>query len=368
MEKRALFLCNTVYQCFIAFFLKNGLLSNVKSDIIISDHINNSRQLYSRIKESGLFDKAYHIESYKLDRHLERFNPALHSKIFRQVFPSPLLKKYIILTEVYDEFYTSNLCCTAKLIFGKLSARNKDLKLHIFEDGYATYTELMEAYLNEIKITDKMRLLKLFSGIIYPLERLNSFYLMEPDLISWRCKYPVLKIPKPDYTKTEIKNTINSIFNYQKNEQYKKYIFLEESFFCEGIDIGDVKIVESIAEIVGKENIFVKLHPRNRVNRFAPLGYATNKDMGMAWEVVAMNEDFSNAVFITISSGAALTPKVLLGSKHKVIMLYKCTKVKSPYLKPSTEVYFEKIKALFEDSITILKDLSGLGDEIKRLG
>ena len=38
-------------------------------------------------------------------------------------------------------------------------------------------------------------------------------------------------------------------------------LFFEESYPCDGVEIGDVALMDRVAELVGKENIFVKIHP-----------------------------------------------------------------------------------------------------------
>jgi hypothetical protein len=105
----------------------------------------------------------------------------------------------------------------------------------------------------------------------------------------------------------------------------KKYIFFEDGYidWDEGEDI---RIVQELASVVGKENIMVRIHPRNPRNRFAELGYKTNQDTSIPWEILAMNIDIQDKVLITMYSQSVLTPDILLGKKAKSLILCKLEK------------------------------------------
>ena len=96
-------------------------------------------------------------------------------------------------------------------------------------------------------------------------------------------------------------------------------VFFEESYPCDGVDIGDVALLDRVAKLVGKENVLVKTHPRNQVNRFALAGYRTNQDPSVPWELVALNHSFAGTVFLTVGSSAATNPWCVLGIPAKAV-------------------------------------------------
>ena len=112
----------------------------------------------------------------------------------------------------------------------------------------------------------------------------------------------------------------------------KKYIYFEECYFAETGYMEDVELINTLAEKVGKENIMIKIHPRNPENRFEKLGYKTNKDTFIPWEVILMNNDFSDKVLIAIGSQTILTPYMLFGMNMKSYSLYHCLKEKPDLL------------------------------------
>ena len=159
-------------------------------------------------------------------------------------------------------------------------------------------------------------------------------------------KAPIKKIENLERKDIELRNIVNKVFKYDLiNDIYdKKYIFFEESFFCDNKGIDDMDLILNIAEIVGKENLMVKLHPRNKVDRFKEYGITTNKTIGIPWEVIQMNNDFSNKVFLTISSGSVLASKLYFNDNIETYLLFNCTNKMSDMVTDEYSKYLEKIK------------------------
>lgn len=140
-------------------------------------------------------------------------------------------------------------------------------------------------------------------------------YAFSPEIMTYYPPFVVEKLPPIDYADKELVMLYNKIFNFNMNvDSYRqKVIFFEESYYADGYKVDDVEIVNQIASIVGKENTFVKIHPRNPENRFEKLGYYTNKNTSIPWEVIAMNLDLSDKILITIASVSVIMPCVMLG-------------------------------------------------------
>ena len=102
-----------------------------------------------------------------------------------------------------------------------------------------------------------------------------------------------------------------------------------------------------IADIVGKENLLVKLHPRNKVDRFSKYGITTNKTIGMPWEVIQMNNNFSDKVFLTIASGSVLASKLYFGDNIKTYLLFNCTNKMSNMVGEEYFAYLKKVQEKF---------------------
>ena len=158
----------------------------------------------------------------------------------------------------------------------------------------------------------------------------------------WKPVFEILPIKKVQKDDKEYINMLNVIFGYNSmNDIYdKKIVFFEESYYADGNDIGDVEIVNYIASVVGKENIFIKIHPRNPINRFAELGYKTNRNTVIPWEITAMNEDFSDKTLITIASGSSITSYFMSSNEAgKSILLYDMEGIDKSKLTPTIDVF-----------------------------
>jgi hypothetical protein len=152
----------------------------------------------------------------------------------------------------------------------------------------------------------------------------SKLYVFDKECMDWNPKIPIVDIAKIDNSNEQFKKNVNHVFAVDDSEDLydTKYLFMEESFFAEDIEVGDISIVEEIADRVGKENIMVKIHPRNPVNRFEKLGYKTNKNVSIPWEVIILNQNMNDKVLYTITSSAVLSPARLFGIKPEVHLLY----------------------------------------------
>ena len=73
----------------------------------------------------------------------------------------------------------------------------------------------------------------------------------------------------------------------------------------------------------------MKIHPRNRENRFEQAGYATNRDTAMPWELIVLNSSFERTLFMTVGSSAATNPYTIFGIPAKVVFLCELVEDKS---------------------------------------
>ncbi len=323
MNKNILIICNTPYQIFVAAWFKFSILKDVAVDIVISDQMNDSENLANNLKDISFFQNVYYVKSKALN-----CKTAIQ-KLQTVISPLRLLKKYIIINKKYDAVYASNLDAFAKLIFHSIKNcrlqkySNRNLDFYIFEDGISTYSKQFEKQYINLK-NNKQFLFVRNKNKIH--SNLKGVCVFDKDAIMWEPNAPIIEIPKIDIDNLNFKNTVNSIFDYKNmSDVYKeKYIFLEESFFAEGYEINDVEVIEAIADIVGKENIMVKIHPRNPVNRFQKLGYKTNINTTIPWEVIVLNQNLGEKILLTFASSAVLNPLRLFGQNTKVYSLYKC--------------------------------------------
>lgn len=325
---RQLFVCNSVYQVLVAMWIKYIYHQREVSDLIISDHMNGAKTLTENIKKTGIFDQVYYVESSAFARHKILFDRK--QRIMMSMCPQHVLKNFVKLNAKYTELYMANVDFFSQLLFDALAHQYSRLKLIIFEDGLFTYSRLYEEDYKSTYIPVKSLIKKWLHSIVYRKKTIygnvTKLLVFNPENMVWIPEFQVEQLKKIDSQDDTFRKLCNQAFAYDKSTDVydKKYIFLEESFFAEGVQIDDLEVIEKLAERVGRDKIMVKIHPRNPHNRFLELGYKTNQDTSIPWELIIMNVDMSDKVLITISSSSILNPILILGQGVKAYSIYEC--------------------------------------------
>lgn len=323
--RNVLMICNTPYQIFVAVWLKMTELRDVNADIVISNHMNESERIYNNIQKTDLFSHIYYAASRNM-----QYIGSRRDVLIYILCPDKQLKRYINLNKKYDAIYFANCDNFTKLVYHTITnglnrkTKNKDIKAYMFEDGISTYSKLMEQYYESCKPV-KFRKLPMYKPkVIY--HNISGIYAFDPSSFMWQPDTEIRRLKKVEGNVGRFKNVMNTIFEYNSmpDKYDRKYIFMEESFYAEGYDVNDIEMVNKIAEIVGKDNMMVKIHPRNPENRFKELGYKTNVNTFVPWEVIQLNQIENEYVFFAISSASIINPIKVFGGKIKSYSLYNC--------------------------------------------
>lgn len=326
MSKRV-FICNTVFQLLVVTWINHRYFNDGQSDVFISNHMNGGENIAKQMNEYGEFNNAYYIESHALSYYEVKETKFDHLK--NELNPISTLEKTFNIPLEYDDIFVNNLDGFTELYFRAVEKRNQNVKVHIFEDGLSTYAKLYgsDYYSCGHPNYDKLHCL-VYDHIYkkkYLKDYIKDFYLLTPELLQWELDVPVNKVEKINPKDNIYLEICNKVFGYYDTvDNYdKKYIFMEESFFADGKPVPDVELVNELAKRVGKDNIMVKIHPRNPINRFAELGYKTNKDTGIPWELICMNtSNIEDKILLTISSGSIINPIMIFGIPVKAYSLY----------------------------------------------
>lgn len=312
-EKVALFRVVTVFQLLNAVNLKTTLLKHVKADLVLSKATDFSKFI-GGLEEAGIFRKIY-ISDDTPETYFEWRRASKREQTFMMLYP----EKYVLLPDlgsVYTDFYIAVADDYNKLYYYNMVKMGMRPEVHIFEDGLSTYLiDHLEECRNDIWNHNIYRDLAF-------IKHVSEILLYQPELhISNTHDCPINAIPKIDYKKNNISRMFNNIFGSNSLPK-EKYIFLEEAFVWDGISSTDMDLVDFVARAVGKENIIVKMHPRNNINRFSKEGYKIVENSKIPWEMTVMNSDLSDKVFITVSSTSAFTAGLVFDKPFKTINLF----------------------------------------------
>ena len=325
---RILVICNTPFQFVVAAHILSLYYERYEVDLVVSDQFRDSERVVDNARNSGFFHNIYYIHNaaHKRGNRLKRF-----ADFIRRIVASVKMASEIGRTH-YDDVLFSNIQIFTKILVSKLRKNNPTCRIHIAEEGLGTYSKLYGASDAPTtlyrKYIDKQ-------GIF---AKLSTLYLFHPQFLSWEfpsekiCKLPLLSSENAPFM-----NMLNTLFNYAecKDEYDKKVIFFEESYYVEGESVPDIQIVEQIAQKIGKENVMIKVHPRNPINRFRQLGYKTNTDSFIPWELIVLNQDMREKIFVTIASGAAINPYLYIGMPIRSYSLLNCLEQRPGIMKTS---------------------------------
>ena len=339
---RILVICNTPFQFVVIAHILSLYYKGYEVDIVISNQFRDSWRVVENAKKSKLFRKVYHINNvaHKRGNFLSR-----QLDFMRRTILSCWCAIRIGQTK-YDDILFSNIQIFTKVLISVARRRNKECRIHIAEEGLGTYSKLYgdsdSPHTLYRKYIDKQ-------GVF---AKLSTLYLFNPQFLMW--DFPqnkICKLPLLDACNSTFMNMLNFLFDYKqcKDKYDKKYIFFEESYYAEGEEVPDVEIVNQIAEKIGKENIMVKVHPRNPQNRFKQLGYKTNEDSFIPWELIVLNQDMRDKVFITIASGAAINPYLYMGLPITSYSLLNCLKPRPGIMSTSVGDIMAKAYATYPE-------------------
>lgn len=353
--KTALFICNSYLQLFNAINLTMQSLKDTKVDVIITDHSVGSFAVTDRLRQVSVFDMVFEVSDCDYSNYVGY--TSAHSKACVKLMESMgsyFGKKRLIHGAAalwngdgsYDSLYIANYNRFSKGVFFRLLQRNSKLKLYMFDEGWFTYTINM---LQQGKFDSMIN--RFFPCYAIAHQHLAQLWLYEPELLQASYGVSVCRIPPITPQHHAVRKIINFVFDYENmvDTYDEPFLFFEESFFQDGITNGDLDVVLQISKQVGKDNLLVKRHPRNRVNRFEAAGIKTNQVAGIPFEVICMNmPDMVNKTFLSISSTAALTPKLILNAHPKTILLYKAIDFPIRTLSSQFTEYIRRFKTLDE--------------------
>lgn len=338
MRERILFLVNTPYQLMVSINLRKTIYLDFDADIVITNNISNYENLAENVRRAHVFKT---VITYKIkDIYPDKNSVALVKRLFGDDD---------IFDKAYDYYLFANLDHGASGIYRMLRKNNKRIKAIMFEDGYATYSGWYSDFLTMFGSNPK-------HGNVYkrPIYKtwfhrfvdnvfcnIEKILVFNPEIMTYAPAFEVQTMAPINTCDTELLALYNTIFQYDPSvDTYEEpVIFFEESYYADGYKTNDIEVVDKISNIVGKNNILIKIHPRNPVNRFQELGYKTNKNTTIPWEVIAMNLDLSDKILVSIASAAVIVPASIFGKEYTGILLMKLLEDDSFLKKNITNLY-----------------------------
>jgi hypothetical protein len=185
----------------------------------------------------------------------------------------------------------------------------------------------------------------------------KKFYCFLPN--AYAGSLTPVAVPRITPNDEKLKSVFNHVFIKEKLEPYKeKYIFLSCIYDIEGgKPIGELDLALRVAEIVGKDNLVVKVHPRDDAGKYQGNGLKVDINSDIPWEVIQINQDFSDKVLITTLSSSIINLNPLLEKPSKAYYGYELCNIEGNAL---AKHYREILERYLHDQNLELRNINVL--------
>lgn len=308
-----LFLCETLYTLFNAIQIKCKCFPDENADVLLTG-TSRFESYVEKLESTGVFDEVI-ISDFSSVRDMAELRHNMGRIIRAPQKYEHALKNPKPYTDYFLPVATSDY---EKVIFYQLAMNGPVPRVHFYDEGMLTYyADIMGSLYSDSINHGRFSEDKRFGSNI------ADIYVYEPELITIpNNSIPIKEIPKIDISDSAHTEMLVSVFGKCRLPD-EKFIFLEECFWTEGKNTCEIDILDRISERVGKENIIVKLHPRTVHNVFAMHGYKTFLESNVPWEMFVLNPEFKEKILLTVSSGSAITSKLIFGEDFNAIYIWK---------------------------------------------
>lgn len=314
---RRLFVANTHFQIINAIHLNSSLFADDTNVLIISDHSRGSRAPYECLCQMDVFEKVLYVENRELVYNYCKID-AIKDFINITLKDSNRFSYYLDDLEnlLFDEICVYTLDPDVYGLFSILSNYNAKLKVSI----YAESTMSNSYYVYNTRLTKISNYIR--RAMRKPVIALGNFYCFYPELYEGDLNVVRIPLIKAGGTTARILAQAYSV-DPEKNYD-RKYILFTSMGDCEGNSpIGEFDLFMRIADLVGKENIIVKEHPRDVRGLYEKNGFLVDRASNIPWEAIVLNNSIKGKIFISTISTSALSGNLLSDIKNTTYYMYK---------------------------------------------
>jgi hypothetical protein len=299
------------------------ILNDEIIDLYVLDHSPECYRYYLILKESKVFKQVYFLktrETYSLKKKNKVSNLLSYRKKAFNALNYKRLENNIPNKEsCYESIFVAYPDLPTQIIYYYFKKQNFEVKFNLFEDGIYTYNAL-----NKKDSWLRVRFSRMVFGS-YVLEDCKSVYAYKPNFVNIKNKgIERLKIPEMKKSKDHGFEIINKLMGFDESHiEYlsNKCIFFDQPFGFDEIMKQQSKLLKIICEIMGPENVGVKIHPRTQENLYQDTCNVIN--IKIPFEILELNFDINNIILISVLSTACLNPKIVFNEEPYVILLYK---------------------------------------------
>ena len=319
-KKRIICLCTTYFQLITAIQMRRTLFSEDEFTVVMTSDSNGGRAVSDRLRETGIFDEVYYVERTRVA--MADFRSAgQKAERFLNYFVKGSYVSY--LKKPYDLFLTYNLYWYSFMMFNALQQDNPAVKVAKYEEGILSY--FVDDRRFEYKYFKRIAKIKRFLRQPVIFDRLRTFYCFYPEF--YEGNLSTAKIPPMEHGDAWLRDTLCTLFDVDPDKLVydRKFLYFASMLDSEVVvgESGEFDILKEIVDVVGADNIMVKLHPReNDPQRYRDLGVAIDANSDIPFEVIRLVKDFSDKIFLTCLSSSTINLATILPKRSKTYLTY----------------------------------------------
>ncbi len=314
---RRLIIAKTYYQMITAIQLKLTFFKKDKVVLLVSDDSRDAETICKELKKEGLFeDVIFFVTEYRwrMSRpRIERIVDCIDISFRKHNRYEFFLKN--LKDRRFDEVMVYNFTIEQYGLYSLLADANPRIRFSLFEEGVFSY-DFIELETNRRKFIRTLRKAVLRPNIT---DAYKNYYCFRPELYSG--PLTPKKIPDID-PKGRLPVILKNIFKIKESDLSfpEKYIFFASMIDAEcSKPVGEYDLVKRIIQAVGKENIVIKIHPRDRRGLYEKSGLRVINNAYVPWEAIQLNADLHDKVYLTVNSTSVMSA---LTSPEKGIKAY----------------------------------------------
>lgn len=354
MVRKRCYFCDSPYQVFSCIHIE--LIERNGADIYIIDNYAGCQTVCARLRETGLFANVFAVEpvrdygevrSFRIRHALQRWHV-----LCAYLRLNHIVESYIAKDVEYREMWFS--CHMLRMRLARLYFQRKKYptKFYMYDEGIGSYTGQFDR---------KSRLNRFLEGLIAkgtPNELTFERYMYQPEL-DYRYALDREKIhPLHPFGEGDVAQlgVYEKVFDAQipdlRNIQYIFFDTLrEEALHTEEALEGMQRCYQILEDAVGPERMILKAHPRAQKRYPHSCGEFCSGSYPVEINYLGLN--LRDTVFVTLSSTAVLSPKLLFNEEPVVIFLCKVREIGFE-MSEGQYVFFQKFKASYRNPNRIL--------------
>jgi hypothetical protein len=303
--RRILMIATTYYQLIMAVQMNDTIFKDDEITLLLLDRSQHAEQICERLRENKIFAEVHHIK----EKRIMQRGPLEHYKdCFQAVFCKSNWYAYYLdgIKDLrFDAVMYYSHESSMYWLYCILYEYNKDIEVSLFEEGIMSY----DVWLGE-GLRKKLTALRHALGKKAVQDAFDKFYCLYPSVYNGTLK-PV-QVPKITRG-SRCADILRVIFDVDGSTLAypEKYIFFAGMSDLEGGEpVGEYQLACKIAELVGKDNLLVKTHPRDPRKIYEENGFHVDNS-AVPWEVMELTRDFSDKILMTLTSTTVLSGYLL---------------------------------------------------------